>query len=132
MGERVGDDATLRFALEPVIPYGARGSESFFDVACLEDASLPGVVRPDSGEEVGLEFEAHGKLVGLGFPYPSLRRVHPVHRAQEVLNVMTDLVREDICLSKVSWSAEPRLQLPIEGQVDVKLLITRTVERPDG
>jgi hypothetical protein len=95
--------------LEPVIPDGARCSESFIDIAGFEDAPLVRMVRPDSGQEIGLKFKPHRKRVGLGFPYPSLRRVHPVHLAQEVLNVMADFVRQDICLGKVSWSAEPRL-----------------------
>src|SRR5262245_36688449 len=43
---------------------------------------------------------------------------------------MPDLVSNDVGLREVSRSAEPPVELPEETQVEINLLIARTVERP--
>src|SRR5262245_25285643 len=45
--------------------------------------------------------------------------------------MMTDLVRDDIGLRKVSRRVKPLPQLFIKRQINVDLLVSRTVKRPD-
>jgi hypothetical protein len=49
-----------------------------------------------------------------------------------VLHVMTDLVREHIRLREIARRAEALLQLFVKGEIDVDLLVFRTVERSRG
>src|SRR4029077_10844244 len=55
-----------------------------------------------------------------------------VEHAEEVLHVMSVLVRSDVRLDKRrDLDAEPRPELVEEPEVDVDELVLRTVERPD-
>src|SRR5262249_40102356 len=54
----------------------------------------------------------------------------PRQIACQILDVMPDLVSNDVGLREVSRSAEPPVELPEETQVEIDLLIARTVERP--
>src|SRR5688572_24610057 len=63
VGERVGHDVPAGGLLDRVVADGRGGPEPLLEVAGLEDLPLLlCVVRPDAGEEVGLELEADGKL----------------------------------------------------------------------
>jgi hypothetical protein len=59
-----------------------------------------------------------------------LLRVNFLHRAEQMLDVMADLVRDDVGLREIAGCAETRPQVAIEREVYVNLLVARTVERP--
>jgi hypothetical protein len=44
--------------------------------------------------------------------------------------MVPDLVGDDVGLREVTRRAEARLQVPVEGKVDVELFVARAVERP--
>src|SRR5690348_1390146 len=49
---------------------------------------------------------------------------------EQFLHVMSDLMRQNIGLREISGRAETSLQLIVKTQVDINLLVVRTVERP--
>ena len=64
MRELFRHDVALGLLLQAVVADGLRGGDRFFHVALFEDVPfLIGIMRPNAGEEIGLEFQPHGKLV---------------------------------------------------------------------
>ena len=107
--------------------------EAALDVAHLEDLFHPlGMMRPDAREEIGLKLQADRQLVGPRLVGPALHGVDLVTDAQQVLDVMTDLVGDHVSLGEIARGPEFLLQLLKEAQVEVNLLIGRAVKRPDG
>ena len=100
-------------------------------VARLENVpGLIGLLRPHAGETIGLQFDPHRHLVRTD---AAARRLFfggcLVGDAQLVLNVMPHLVRDDIGAGELAGRPELRGKLLKEGEVDVHLPVTRTVER---
>ena len=98
-------------------------SDRLFDIAGFEPVLLSGIVRPDAGIAIGLEFEGDREpiiITGL---------LHLVHRAGQILNMVAKLVSNDICLGKVAGSFEFTAELVKKGKVEVQLIIARTIER---
>ena len=58
MSKRIRHDITLRFALQSIVANCAGRSESFLDVALLEQSLLLRVVRPDSRQKICLQFQS--------------------------------------------------------------------------
>src|SRR5258708_39742592 len=54
----------------------------------------------------------------------------PLVQTEQVLDVVTELVGDDIRLGEVAWSAKPPGQLVEEPEIQVDLAVLRTVERP--
>jgi hypothetical protein len=60
VGERVWYDVPLSFPLQAVVSDSGRGLQSLVDVARIEElVLLLLVVRPNTGEAIGLQFDAH-------------------------------------------------------------------------
>ena len=57
--------------------------------------------------------------------------MHALGDAEQVLDVMPDLVRDNVSLREVAGRAEAILQVAVEREVDVELLVGGAVERPD-
>src|SRR6185503_12390408 len=89
---------------------------------------LRGTMSPHPGEAVRLELQ------------PDRGAVLALHRAslplfiipQQMLDMVTQFMRDDIGLREISRRAEALLQLLVEREVDVDLLIRRTIERSGG
>ena len=106
---------------EAVVADRGGGVEALRDVAVAQEVPLEGGVGPDAGEAVGLELLAHGQLVGpVGVVV--LQPADLVVDAQQVLDVVAELVGEDVGLGEVPRRAEAVGQLPEEAEVDVRLL----------
>ena len=68
MGKALGHHITTGLALQRVVTDGRGGGESLFDIALFEHVAGPvGMVGPDPGQAVRLQFHAYLDLVGLGF-----------------------------------------------------------------
>ena len=130
MGEAVGHDIALRALLQRVVADLVGGVERLLDVARLEQTLLVGVIGPDTGEAVGLQLDAHRKLVGIGLPHRPAHLVELGQDADEVLHVMPDLVRDHIGLGEITRGVELPFELVVEGEVDIDLVVARAVERP--
>ena len=98
----------------------------------LEQVALGvGGVRPDAGEAVRLQLEPNRELVpSSGFSCG--REVDVLHHAEQVLDVVADLVRDDVRLREVARRVEPLLQLLHERQIEIDLAVARAVEGADG
>ena len=129
MRERVGHNITLTFALQAIIAHRAGRRQRFFDIANVQQPSLLSVVRPHAGQKISLQFEPNRKLIGFGFAHSALRAIHLIHRAEQVLDMMTNFVRDYVGCGKITRRAESGLQLLKERQIDIELLISGAVER---
>ncbi len=131
VGERVRVDAAALLLLDPVVPDRRGRRQPFFDVAGLDEVVLRvGGVGPDAGKAVRLELEPHRELVGVvGVLLPL--EVDVLHHAEEVLDVVAELVRDHVGPREVAGGAELLLQLVEEGEVEIDLAVAGTVERAD-
>ena len=94
----------------------------------LEHLPLIGGVRPHAGVAVRLELQPDRELVRLGW-IRLLELPHARVRAQQVLDVVPELVGEHVRLREIARRAEPLLQLVEEAEIEVDPLVERTVER---
>src|SRR5579872_4265612 len=128
MRERLRRDVAGRHLLQAVVADSGGGAEAGVDVALIDDVALLGGVRPDAGETIGLEFESDRKRI-------AFRRITLLEAAdlpldaEQLLHVMTDLVREDVGLRELAGRAETCAQLVVKSEIDIYLLIGRAVER---
>ena len=101
---------------------------------CSSDLpALLGMVRPDAGEAIGHQLDAHGELVApRASPTSLLALLHARQDAELVLHVVADLVRDHIGIGEVAAGPEAALHLLEEREVDVDGLVERAVERPHG
>src|SRR6202161_3044263 len=91
VGEAVGHGVAARSGLQPVVADRRRGRHRLLDVARLENLPLlVGMVGPNAGKAVGLQFDPDRKRVGLGLAHLLLHVVDLVENAELVLDVMAD------------------------------------------
>ena len=110
--------------LEGIVADGVRALDRRFQVAALEDMKLPiGLMRPDTRQVIGLEFEPD-RVAFIVRPDPRID-------AEQVLNMVAILVGHDIGLRELGFRAAQLFELPEEGGIKVDLLVARTIERPD-
>src|SRR5262245_8967575 len=129
--DAVGHHAAGRLALQAIVSNRGGGSQRLVGVARLElDAAGPKAsllrcgVAPDAGVAVRLQLEGDRRAVRA-----RSRPLHAFGGPQQVLHVMTDLVRDDIRLREVAGRAEALRQLAEESEIEVDLPIARAVER---
>ncbi len=124
-------DRDVGLLLERVVADRRRGTEGLLDVTLLEIAASEHLVRPDAGEAVSLQLQAHGQLVG-SLRVVLLLLVDLAADARDVLDVVAHLVRDHVRLSEVSRCSEARRQLAKEVGVDANGAVGRAVVRPDA
>lgn len=119
-------DTLAGATLEGVISDGAGGVHGFFDVAFFEEVGavlglvfLVGVVGPDAGVEVGLEFEFYRKAIVFLLGDAATGAVDFLGHAGEFLDVVADFVGDDVGVGEVSAAAEFALHLFEEVGVEV-------------
>src|SRR5574337_1699391 len=131
VGEGFGHHHALTLALQRVVADARGGVQALLHVARLEPvARLVRMVRPHTGQAVGLQLEPHRQRVGLRLGGAAAHRVHLLGHAEQTLHVVADLVRDDVSLREVARRAELLAQRVEEAEVDVDLLVGRAVERP--
>ncbi len=109
-------------------PMAAAAPHALLDVALLQQL-LARVVAPHAGEAVGLQLLQHRQPVALDLAGALTGRLHPLRQAEQRLQVVADLVRDDVGLGEVAGGAELLVEFAEEAEVDVELLIGGTVER---
>jgi len=80
-------------------------------------------VSPDAGEKIGLQFQSHGKRIGLFFAGPATCSIDLIGNAQQFLHVMPNFVGDDIRLGKIARRLKALLQFVKETQVEINPFI---------
>ena len=127
MSPALGVDPTLRGLLDAIVADGGRGIERFVDVARgqrREEPRFGGVRRPDASEAVGHQFDPDRCAVGAG------STVLLGEDPEQILHVMAVLMSDHVRLRE--WAAlrsEAGLEFLEESEINVEVLVARTVER---
>src|SRR5690348_8847839 len=125
--ERFRVHAAPRLAEDAIVAHGRGSLKSLLHVARIELAALLRTVAPHAGVAVGLQLQTHGILVGvrrvtlLRAPYFGLR-------AEQLLHVMPQLMRDHIALCEVARRTELVAQLVEEAEIEIDLLVHGTIE----
>jgi hypothetical protein len=85
--------------------------------------------RPNKGETISLEFHANRKCIPRA-RILALQVPNPAFNPQQVLDVVSEFVREHVGLCELARRTEALLKFVVKSEVDVHLLIGRTVESP--
>jgi hypothetical protein len=107
--EAVGRHASLRQA---IVADRRRGADALVDVAGVEQILLVGSDVPHAGEAIRRELELHRERIRAGSaPAALLRLLHLPIDAEQILDVMTDFVRDDVSLREITGRAESPIEL---------------------
>jgi len=122
----------LSLFLQAVIADGIGGAQSFLDVSRLQE--MAGVVRPNTGVEIGLKFEAHRKLVEVTLTEAGPLGIDHVGRAEELLHVVADFMGDDVSLGEVTGGTELVCQLreKADVEIDAAVVVGRAIEWSGG
>jgi len=133
VGERIRRDVSPGAPLQAVVADGARCVECLFDITLLEDPTRPvGVISPDAGQAVGLQFEHNRKTVSLFFTDPAPQAVDLICNPQKILDVVSDLVGNHFGLGNVARGTKRVFKILKKTLVVVDFLVARAVKRPHG
>ena len=116
VGECVRYHCAMCLALQAIVSHGAGGVQRRLDVALLDDVlGAVGMIGPDTGEAVRLQFYAYRNRVGP--PLLALRAlgVRPLQDAELVLHMMADLMGNHIGFGELPGRVEPILHFLEEG-----------------
>src|SRR5215208_1458938 len=126
---RFGIDPALCPGLDPVVADRGGGVQAVGDVVLGQvgqEAGLRRVIRPDSGEAVGLKLGADGASLCSSATGAALQAT------EQILDVVAVFVGENIGLREgAAGRAEAGAQVVEEPEVDVDLLVQRAVEGAD-
>src|SRR5262245_61682060 len=111
---------------ERVIADRVRGVEGFAQILVRDLERRARRTAPDAGEAIGLELDAHRDLIR------ALTSRLQIGGADQVLNVVTDLVCDHVCLCEVAWRAQAPLHDDVEARIDIESLIRRAIEWTDA
>ena len=115
MRKGVGHDVPLRLTLDHIVADGAGCVEPLLDVALLEPVvDLVVEIGPHAREAIGLQFHADLQRIAIAFGHARLETLHLVGNAEQLLHVVSDLVRDYVCLGKVARRLETALELLVE------------------
>ena len=129
MRERIRHDIALATLLKTIIADGRSSVQALFNVALFENVcGCMSFLCPDTSKAVRLQFHSDRKEIGICFGQPHPRSRNLFRDFDQVLYMMSDLVGDHISLCKFPSCAQLVLHVLIEGQVDVNLLIQRTVK----
>src|SRR5689334_1937619 len=99
---------SLGTLLDVVVAHRGRRAQTVLHLLRVDDAALRGIEPPYAGVTVRLELEAHRQRVRRALVAPLHLRLHLVHRAEQVLHVVTDLVRDDVRFGELAGRAKFR------------------------
>ena len=132
MGKAVGNDVALSLFLQTVVADGFGGKHGFLNVFGFEDIVVDGVVSPNTGETVGLQFEFDGKGIGLFFADLLLHFVDFRQNAEQVLNVMADFMGNNVGKRGIAGGFELGAHVFVETQIQINFLVAWAVKWTHG
>ena len=83
-------------------------------------------------KEIGLQLEPDGELVVFGFTHAAPRGLHAITDSEQLLQMVSDLVRDDVGLREIAGCAEAFMEHPEKTEVDVNASIFRAIEWTAG
>ena len=118
MGPAFRLDLATRHFLQSIVPDGRCCAEPFFEIARLDQVAFTlGVISPDTGITIGLEFHSDRQGISFDLRHLSLEAMHFFCDAEEILHVMADLMSDHISLREVARCSESMRHLVEEGKV---------------
>ena len=134
MGPGLRGDLALHLLLDPVVADGLRSVHCSVEILLGDFADrarriLRRVPEPRAGVAVSLQLEPDRRRRG---SRPLSAALHPLHGADQVLDVMAELVGQDVRLGSVA-ALRPKLarQLVKESEIKVDRGVGWTVEGSD-
>jgi hypothetical protein len=119
--------------LQLIVADRRRRTESVLEIAWFDQVPFSlGVMTPDTGITVGLEFHSNRKRVCLHLRHLSSEAMHLFRDAKEILHVMTDLMGDHIGLSKVTSRSKTMRHFIEEGKVQIDPVIVGAIEWTNG
>src|SRR5262245_51952580 len=100
---------------ESVIADRMRGGEGFAEILVRDLERRARRTTPDACQAIGLELDAHRDLVRC-----LTSRLQP-GGPDQVLHVVTDLVRDYVCLCEVAGRAQALLHDAVETRIDIEV-----------
>jgi hypothetical protein len=87
---------------------------------------------PEARQDVGLQFQTNRQLVILGLAQARPQGVNFVGDPQQFLHMTAGVMSDDISLGKFPRRVKTVLELVEEREVEIMLMVLRTVEGSDG
>ncbi|OMP12851.1 hypothetical protein COLO4_02680, partial [Corchorus olitorius] len=128
MGEAVGHHAAGGLALERIVADRLRGGHAFLHVAGLQTVAI--ACGPDAGIAIRLQLQPHRQGIALRLTRRLLCAPHLIRRAEQILDVMAELVRDDIIAGEIALRAEAIGEFVEEAGVEIDAAVGRAVEGP--
>src|SRR5437667_6656191 len=119
--EGLRDGVALRPLLDLVVADGGGGAQPFLEIARLEQVALLREESPYAGVAVRLQLQAHRQVVAASRVHPLRLRVELPHRAEQVLHVMADFVRDHIRLREIAGRPEAIVKVLEKCHIEMKL-----------
>ncbi len=128
--ERVGHHAPARGLLQLVIADGLRRADRALDVAGLQNlCPLVGVEAQTPARQSAINSTRTDRLFASALlPAACCALLHARQDAEQILDVMSDLVRDHISVGEFAAAAEIALHLTEERRVEIHLLVARAIE----
>ncbi len=133
MGPAFRLDVSLTHFLQAIVTDGGGGFEPFFEIAWFDQIPCAvGMVAPHAGEAVGLQFHTDGQGIRVFLRCLTLKAGDFLSHTRQILHVVSHLMRDNIGLREISGGAESLSHFVEEREVEIYLVITRTIKRTDG
>jgi hypothetical protein len=92
--------------LKSIVADSACGIQRFFDVPWFYNTALLRVMCPRTSVEVGLQLQSYRQSICPFLTRLSLEVTDAIHRAEQILHVMTDFMRNNVRDRKIAWCPE--------------------------
>jgi hypothetical protein len=113
--KRFRDYLATSLTLQSIIANRGCGGKRLLDITTVQQiARTLCMMRPDTGETIGLQLLHDGQTVGLALSSSLPLSIHLAGDTQNCLNMMTNFVCDHVCLRKIAGRTETSLQVAIE------------------
>jgi hypothetical protein len=129
MGKAIRRNCASRHLLQMIVSNRRGGTKTISHVGLVDLAALGRSVSPDTCQTVSLELQHDGELIPR-LRIARLKLTHAILDAEDVLDVVAQLMSDHIRLSKVSRASADAVKLIPETEIDIDLLVGRAIERP--
>src|SRR4051812_1000205 len=87
-----------------------------------------GVARPHARQKIGLQFQSHRQFVVFGLADPAAGRLDTIGNPEQILNMMTHFVCDDVSLREITAGPESIAKRAVKSEVDINAPVFRTIK----